>query len=434
MWQKIQRYITQLRTPLYRNSIYLFGATVVSAAFGFLFWFLGARATNAADVGVAQASIGSALLLISLADIGLGTALPYYAARSSTPHEFVNASISAGWLFSSVAVVIFWIGLPVFAPNLVILRADPFLLIFFFLFTTINFVLGIQDAAMLSQQNGKYVFLRTVACNMPPSLLLLLLLMVEHSSRVMFIAFVVPNIVVGLYVGVRVFPRFFEKYQLWGRPNLPAILKMTRFGLFNYVNNIIWGLSSQLLPLIAINSLTPSVTGYFLTNLTLMNLVLAVPKTVSISMFIEGARNRENLSAITLRSLMFMLLLITPLIFGISVFGGTIINLFGPNYVMMTTLRLMMLSVVPFTLNTVIMNYLRLQKMYLGTIAFSGIAAVSVLFCTFWLARMNGPEGIALGLLLGYSIAAIVGLLWAGTSLRKRRTGIALAASSKSLA
>src|SRR6185369_4295401 len=108
------------------------------------------------------------------------------------------------------------------------------------------------------------------------SLLLLLLLLVEQSAGVIFIAFVVPNIVVGFYVGKRVLPRYFAGYRLLGRMNLTTIRKMTRFGLFNYVNNIIWGLPPQLLPLIAINMLNPSVAGYFLTNLTLMNLVLAI--------------------------------------------------------------------------------------------------------------------------------------------------------------
>src|SRR3954462_3096430 len=101
MWRQIQQRLNQLRAPLYRNSIYLFGGTFISAGFNLIFWFVGARTTSAADVGIAQASIGSALLLILLADLGLATALPYYAAREASPSEYVNTSIAAGWLFSS---------------------------------------------------------------------------------------------------------------------------------------------------------------------------------------------------------------------------------------------------------------------------------------------------------------------------------------------
>src|SRR5690242_7906383 len=58
--QQIRARLSQLRAPLYRNSIYLFAGTLVSAGCGFIFWFIGARATSPADVGIAQASIGSA--------------------------------------------------------------------------------------------------------------------------------------------------------------------------------------------------------------------------------------------------------------------------------------------------------------------------------------------------------------------------------------
>lgn len=434
MEQRVQPRLAQLRAPLYRNSIYLFGGTFISAGFNLIFWFVGARTTSAADVGIAQASIGSALLLILLADLGLATALPYYAAKESSPSEYVNTSIAAGWLFSSISVIIFWIGLPIFAPSLLILRFDPWMLAFFFLFTTFNFVIGLQDAAMLSQRNGKYVFWRTLAANLPSTLLLILLLFIEHSYRTMFVAFVLPNIVVGILVGWRVLPRFFKGYRFLGRPDSATILKMTRFGLFNYVNNILWGAGTLLLPLIVSNSLTPAVTGYFLINLTLLNLVLAVPKTVSNSMFVEGARHRENLASIALRSLMFMLLLVSPLILGISLLGGIVTNLFGANYVMMPTLRLMMLTVLPFTLTSVLMNFFRLLHKYKVSLSFSALVTASVLLFTNLLGRAGGAEGIALGLLVGYSFASLFGALLIAQLFLKKRNRAEIAASGSPIA
>ena len=422
MWRQIQQRLNQLRAPLYRNSIYLFGGTFIGSGFNLIFWFVGARTTSPADVGIAQATIGSALLLILLADLGLATALPYYAAQASSPSEYVNTSIAAGWLFSTIAVVIFWIGLPTFAPSLLALRFDPWILGFFFLFTTFNFVLGLQDAAMLSQRNGKYVFLRTVASNIPSTLLLLLLLFVEHSYRSLFAAFVIPNIVVGIWVGWRVFPRSFKQYRFLGRPDFSTILKMTRYGLFNYANNILWGSGTLLLPLIVSNTLAPAVAGYFLINLTLLNLVLAIPKTVSISMFVEGARHRENLTSIALRSLMFMLLLVAPLILGISFLGGYVTKLFGANYVMMPTLRFMMLTVIPFTLSSVLMNLFRLLHRYKLSLTFSAFVTASVLLFTNILGRAGGADGIALGLFMGYALPSLVGGLWVSQWAWKKRT------------
>ncbi len=427
MWQQVQPRLAQLRAPLYRNSIYLFAGTFIGAGFNLIFWFVGARTTSAADVGIAQATIGSALLLIFLSDLGLATALPYYAARAASPSEYVNTSIAAGWTFSTIAVICFWVGMPIFAPSLLLLRFDPWMLVFFFLFTTCNFVIGVQDMAMLSQRHGKYIFLRTLASNIPSTLILLLLLFIEHSYRIMFVAYGLPNIAVGIFVGLRILPRFFKDYRFLGRPNFNILREMTSYGLFNYINNILWGAAPLLLPLIVSNLLPAAMTGYFLVNVTLLNLVLAVPKTVSNSMFVEGARHREHLNSISLRSLMFMLLLDSPLVLGISLFGGIVTHLFGPNYVMMTTLRLMMLTVLPYTLNAVLMNFLRLLHRYKVALSFSASVTVCVWLFTNFLGSAAGAEGIALGLLLGYALPSVFGVIWVAQWYLKKRGNVEVA-------
>ncbi|OQY46055.1 MAG: hypothetical protein B6242_08840 [Anaerolineaceae bacterium 4572_78] len=164
----------RLSEPLYVSSIYLMGGTIVSSVFGFLFWLIAARLTTTSDVGLATAIISSIALLTGMFDCGLGPSLIYYAsAKHQNPMGFIKTAIGFGWIVSSIVGISYLIGLPFWSPALVEIQQNYLITVIFVVFTTINFVLGLQDVAMLSLRKTQYVFWRNVACNTPPTLLLL---------------------------------------------------------------------------------------------------------------------------------------------------------------------------------------------------------------------------------------------------------------------
>lgn len=55
---------------LYGTSLYLMAANVANAAFGFLFWTVGARLYPAPEVGIAAAAVSAVGLIAMLAVLG----------------------------------------------------------------------------------------------------------------------------------------------------------------------------------------------------------------------------------------------------------------------------------------------------------------------------------------------------------------------------
>src|SRR5690349_19964183 len=132
--------IQRFTAPLYTNSLYIMGGTAATSILSFAFWLLAARNGSPEIVGIASTSISSATLLMSLCDLGLGTALIYY---SSMPHRqttaLINSITSTGWILSGMAALVYVIGIPYFAPGLMIVRENVAVSIIFILFTVASY-------------------------------------------------------------------------------------------------------------------------------------------------------------------------------------------------------------------------------------------------------------------------------------------------------
>jgi len=397
---------------LYVNSYYLLGGTVASALFGFLFWALAARTTTAAEIGIATAAISSASLLISLCDLGLGTAVVYFAAnRKEQATALVNAAISAGWVLSSLAAVIFLLGSPLWASGLLPLRNDFVLAVTFVAFTALSYLLTLQDAAMLSRRQAQFVFWRNLACNVPPVLLLMPLLYLVGTHRTPLLAFTLPNIVVAVLAGLLVLPRFFAEYRFFGRFDRSLLSSVASYSLATYGANLLWASTTYALPIIAINTLSAASTGYFYISWTLVNFTLVIPRAVVSSLFVEGAHMRTQMRRAAVQSLLLILALALPLM-GLLWFGGHwLLGIFGEGYVNMPLLRLLLLSVFPFSINSIYIMYLRVKERLVQVVLFSGMVAAGIVGLSNLLAPRIGVQGLAWGWLLGHGIPMIFVLL-----------------------
>jgi O-antigen/teichoic acid export membrane protein len=399
-------------TPLYTNALYILFGTGISAVSGFLFWLLASKSAGAAAIGLAQGALGSATLLAALCDLGMATALLYHAVRREQPTPLVNATIAAGWLASIIGVIVFIVGIPLWASGLTLMLQDPLLLIFFGVYASANAVLGFQDAAMLILRRGDYVFWRNLACNVPPLLLALVLAMFGATYQTLFIAYTLPNVIVCVFVGLRVLPAHFSGYQFFGRWDWSALALMMRYGLTNYVGNLLWSLPTLLIPLIAVNVLPRETTGHFFINWTFMNLALMVPRSVASSMFVEGARRGSQRVQIALRSLGMIFLLILPVIIVLWLFDHQIIGIFGRDYINSTALRLLLISAIPFSISTIFMMNLRVSKRLAGILIYAVVVTVSVLGAiALAMQSVRSIEGLAMGWLVGWLISSGVAVL-----------------------
>jgi O-antigen/teichoic acid export membrane protein len=413
----------RIALPLYINSFYLIGGTVASAGLGFLFWILAARSASAADVGVATAALASVNLLIALCELGLATSLIHFAvAERAESVRLLNSLVAAGWLCIGVVAAIFLAGLDWWSPGLMPLRSSWLLAGVFWAYTGFNYILALQDAAMLSRNRAGYVFWRNLACNIPSLLIVLPLLRLVGGYTALFLAYSVPNIVIGSIIGLIILPRQFAGYRFFGRLDWAAIAKIARYGLTNYLGNILWSLPTYVLPVIAVNTLPAEETGYFFINWTIANFILIAPRMISFSLFAEGSQNKKGFRSSALQSLLLIFTLSAPIVLLLWFQGAHILGLFGKGYIRMSLLRVLLLSIVPFSINSVFFVVLRVQRKLKQIILFSALTAAAALIAARLLVAAYGVDGLAIGWLFGHTLSALVVALVAARALLARRS------------
>lgn len=398
-----------LFSPLHINSLYLLGGTAASGVLGFLFWIIAARWSSTANVGLTTATISSTALIVSLCDLGLSVTLIHAITKQHSQHISIIHTISAlGWMISGVAALVFLFGIPIFAPKLEILQDDIAVCCLLLLFVMVNYVLGLQDGIAMALRKAKYVFWRNLACNLPSLVLLPIVVSFLSDFRGILIAYCLPNFIVVLCTGLYIMPRYITGYKLFGEIRISTLKEILPYGLKNYVSNILWGIVGFALPVLSINIATPSETAKFFIIWTIFNFLLIVPRSVSASMFVEGTIRDEKLQSIALRALMMISIILLPGFIFLWFFGNNILLLFGKNYVDTHILRILLVSLPFFSINSIYFIALRVKNNLLQLISFSFLTSFSIISCIIFLIPRYGLHSLSLGWLFGHAFVTML--------------------------
>lgn len=397
-----------LASPLYVNSLYMLGGTAASGMLGFVFWMVAARWSSSFDVGLATTAIASATLVTALCDLGLSIAL---IRTITSQHRYlltiVNTIGAAGWIVSGTSALVFIFGIPLFAPRLDLLRHDLFMCCLFILFIMMNYVLSLQDSIAMALRKASHLFWRNLACNLPSLLLLPIILPAVSDFRGLLAAYFLPNLLVALYTGLFLMPRYLNGYRFFGSLKLTALKDILPYGIKNYVSNTLWGIAGFLLPIIAINVATPEATAQFFVIWTVFSFLLIIPRSVSASMFVEGNIQRGKLGIIALRAFALMVGIALPGMIFLWFFGSSILYLFGHTYVDTDLLRILLVSLPPFAVNSICFIVLRIKERGAHLIGYCFLVSMAILASASLLIPMYGLHGLALGWLAGHALMAI---------------------------
>jgi hypothetical protein len=101
----VRAFIDQARSDsLIRNSVFVMASSMVSAAFGYLFWLLAAHLYSPAVVGLTAAVISAATIMLLLASLGVGGTLIQSLPRQPKKTEWSAtfwAGMASRWFRSS---------------------------------------------------------------------------------------------------------------------------------------------------------------------------------------------------------------------------------------------------------------------------------------------------------------------------------------------
>ena len=415
---------TRIREPLHANALYLFLGQVASAGLGFLFWTLAARSLPPSDVGIAVAAIAAINLLVVLSDLGLGTAIIGLSA-ASTGHQgskVVNASVAIRWISATVAGTVFLVGAMVWAPGLLTIRTEPVMVLVFVAFTVFHGMLALHGAAMLSRRRGAFLFWRFFACGLLSIPLIVVLPLLVPQRWVVLWAYNLPVVLFTLLSATLVLPRFFNGYRILGRFDLPETRRLVDYAPVNHVANLLWIAPLYVLPILAANAMSYEAAAYFYMPWMMGNLLLSMVRSASVSLFAEGSAARHSVERLARETLFFALALALPAGGILWFVGNHFLGLFGKGYMNVTLLRLILMSLLPFAINSVVFVVLRVKRRWKSLLSFSFLIALLSIGLAYVWASAFGIVGLGLGWLVGQSVATLLTLALAPYHYWKERS------------
>src|SRR2546425_8015301 len=269
------RGLDQVKTPLYRNAFYLMLAYAVGQALGLLFWVVAYRFYSSNDAGFAIAMVNTLTFLAGVATLGMPIALIRFLPESDNPTALTNSVLTVSGAIVLVLSLVFIIGLPVWAPSLVVQFWRPEYVPIVVL-TAMAYTFGpILDQAAIAVRRADLYFWRIVIFSVTKiplpvvfaSLLpvVFALLLGQELIRIRVLGIYMSwSLAFGVSVLVAAFvflPRVIPGYRPRPRYSRKRLRPMFGFSIGNWVAGVIGSAGSLLLPLVIINTLRPVSAG-----------------------------------------------------------------------------------------------------------------------------------------------------------------------------
>ncbi|MEW6033636.1 MAG: lipopolysaccharide biosynthesis protein [Chloroflexota bacterium] len=396
----------QAAEPLVKNSIFLMLASAVSAATGVVFWAVVTRLYPAQNVGIASAVLAAMALLAGFSHLGLSIGLIRFLPETERKGEVVNSSLGLVAAFSCLLALTFLAGLPLWSPNLLFLQRNILLSAAFILFTMGTVMLLIERTAFIALRQSKYVLFQQSVVGLLKVALPLALVSLATFGIVASYGIAIWATIIAFLV---VLARLLKDYTPLAFAPLRSIRGLLRFSFGQYVAENLGQLQNFLLPLIVLRVLGAELNAFYYIAYLITIFLFMIPVSVCSSFFAESSARPEHLHVNLRRALKFVLLVLVPAIAIIFFVGDKVLLLFGRQYSEESweALRLMSLSVLPFTFNEMWITARRVRKEIASVMVAYGAQAALVIGLSAVLMASWGLKGIGLGWLLGQGVVTV---------------------------
>ncbi len=402
-----------LRRPsLSRDALCITIGTMSAAVLGFLYWRFAVRLYPTAVIGIASAGISSATFLASLASLGLTVGLVRFLPAHSPAGKagLMTFALSLATPSAVVAVGIFLLGKRWWAPSF---GQVPFPLSYQMTFAALTLALlwgNLQTAFLLAERFTPLFTLRSLALGLLQ--LACLLTLPRHYGAIAILGSMwLPNLLVALLLtwwNARLahMPLFSFDFH-----SLP-LDDLIRYSLGSLLFSLIWGLPAFVFPLLTLHRLGAAQNAYLTIAWQIYAFLAIIPNASASAFLIEGA-HQENQVASSLRAaIKNNLLLLPPFLLAIVLLTPLLLNLFEAEYARQasTLLRLLALSALPVSMNSVTLTIYRIRKQVLRFNVLAGTVVGISLLLSHLLLDSFGLNGIGWGWLGGQSLFLLASL------------------------
>lgn len=365
--------------PLFKNSYYLIGNTLITAAVGFVFWIIAARLYPPEDIGISSAIISAMSLISIFSLLGLDISVIRYLPEQIDKNSLINTFYTVTLAITLLLSILFLMGLNIWAPDLMILRYNMGFGLMFIILTMFFSIFTLQLSVFIGFRNVRYSFFQSFINIVKIILLPLLVMFGAFGIFVSFglfyaIAFLAGNIFIR---------RFFHGYSFMLSIKKSILKNMVSYSFENYIANIFYSMPHFLLPIIVLNVLGPVTNAYFYISWTFSSILLTIPFAVSRSLLAEGSTNPNRIKKNIFKSLKFTFIILGLASIFIIIFGRLILGLFGTGYSSNAFDILIVLSLAsfPFTIVQLFASLKRIQKDIKPVIMVNvGVGVITIFF------------------------------------------------------
>jgi O-antigen/teichoic acid export membrane protein len=359
------------------------------------------------------AYVSALTLLAAVSDLGLSSAIIRFApSMGSRQIDFLNAAATVVVLTSLAASVLFLLGIPLWSPGMIPLIRSLLACLIFGVSATVFSLAQLVDKVFVAFEVTHFMFLRNLLSNVVRVALIVV------ASRFLGAAGLVLAVgggaLFGLLLAAGLFvPRTAPGYRLRPALDWPLLRDKAGYSLGNHFATLVWSVPALVYPLAVVSLLGPGANARFYVSWMIANLLFIIPVSISTSAFAR-ASNAGRLEGEPFWRTMWLTLasLLLPSL-GLMAGAPIVLRLFGAHYSAQgpALLILLVLSVFPYTVNTAVITFHRIERNVARMVWLSGSTILLCLLLSMALGRANGLTGIGLGWLAGQLLGVVLSLL-----------------------
>jgi O-antigen/teichoic acid export membrane protein len=334
----------------------------------------------------------------------------------------VNTSFTLGSLTSVLFSIIFLAGVGSFSPALVPLRQNPLYICLFILFAIVMTMTILMSNVFVAQRHAKYTMIvNLISCTLQ-LVMILLLMPFTHSFSGIVAVFAFSGAIALIFGTIFLLPRTLKEYRPVPVINIGIVKEIIHFSFTNYVANMLWSFAIYLLPIMVVNLLNKESNAYFYIAWTMGAVLSTIAGATTNALFAEGSFDENQLGTNVWRCLKMTYFLLIPAALIVFLLADKLLLIYGTDYSSKgrLLLRLMCITALPLSMNSIYISILRVQKRTTLLILLSLVVAAITLITSYLLLPHLGITATGIGWLVSQSVVAI----FVGCRLLKlRKTG-----------
>jgi O-antigen/teichoic acid export membrane protein len=397
--------------PVHRDGLALVLSSALSSAIGLLYWVLVARLFTPEVAGVNSAALATLNMLGAIAHLNMQNALLRFVPVAGTgTRRLVAGAYAAAITAAAVTGIVFALGAPVWAPEMVAVAGLGALVVFFAIGTPLMALFDVQDNLLTGLGRAMVVPVENLVFALLKIGLLVLAAIVVIPGGIA-LSWVVATAVAVLAISSWVFVKLVPRHAAKPTTVEPITIKgIARFAGADYAGSIFWHCAIYGIPLLALSRIGAGYAATYQIVWTMAMALYLVVTGMTQSMVAHAANDpagaREARRATSKRALM----LTVPAVAILTLGAHPILSIFGGYYAETGTWALVLcaLSALPNIVTASALAMARVQRRMSVLVVVPATIAIIVIAGSWILMPAWGLVGVGASWLVGQSVVAAV--------------------------